>query len=55
MYRFVAWLEIAENKFYSWKARCGKANEHNAKIPRNCRLETWEKQAILDVHANHPL
>jgi transposase InsO family protein len=55
VYRFVAWLGIAENKFYSWKARYGKANEHNAKIPRDWWLETWEKQAILDFHANHPL
>ena len=55
VYQFVAWLGIAENKFYSWKARYGKVNEHNAKIPRDWWLETWEKQAILDFHANHPL
>ena len=31
--------------------RYGMANEHNALVPRDCWLEDWEKQAILDFHA----
>ena len=31
------------------------ANEHNALVPRDWWLEPWEKTAILDFHAGHPL
>jgi putative transposase len=31
------------------------ANEHNALVPRDWWLEDWEKKAILDFHARHPL
>ena len=42
------------SKFYDWKQRYGKANEHNGKIPRDHWLEDWEKQAIVDYHGQHP-
>lgn len=53
--RFLAWLELGASKFHDWKARYGKANEHNAQVPRDTWLENWEKQAILDFHDRHPL
>ena len=53
--RFVAWLGVAASKFYDWRARYGLANEHNALVPRDWWLEDWEKKAILDFHAGHPL
>ena len=28
--QIVAWIGIGEQKFYAWKTRYGKANEHNA-------------------------
>ena len=43
------------SKFYDWRARHGLANEHNALVPRDWWLEVWEKKAILDFHAGHPL
>jgi transposase InsO family protein len=49
------WLGIATSKWHSWKDRYGKANEHNAWIPRDHWLEAEEKQAILDFHAEFPL
>ncbi len=52
--RFIAWLGIGSSKFYDWKARYGKVNEHNAWVPRDHWLEPWEKQAILHYHAAHP-
>ena len=52
---FIAWLEIAVSKFYEWQSRYGKVNEHNSWIPRDHWLEEWEKQAILDFFAEHPL
>lgn len=53
--RFVAWLDISTSKFYSWRKRYGKVNEHNGWIPRDRWLEQWEKQAILDFYREHPL
>lgn len=53
--RFIVWLGISSSKFYDWRRRYGKANEHNAWIPRDHWLEDWEKQAILDFEAQYPL
>jgi putative transposase len=53
--RFVGWLRIAASKFYDWKARYGKVNEHNSWIPRDHWLEEWEKKAIIDFHHENPL
>jgi putative transposase len=52
---FLLWLGIATSKWHSWKDRYGKANEHNAWIPRDHWLEQAEKQAIVDFHAQYPL
>ena len=33
--RFVAWIGMARGKFFAWKKRYGKANEHNRHVPRD--------------------
>jgi transposase InsO family protein len=53
--RFIEWLGIRANKFYDWRERYGKANEHNAWVPRDFWLEDWEKKAIIDFHLKNPL
>lgn len=53
--QIIAWLCIGSSKFYDWKKRFGKVNEHNAKVPRDWWLEDWEKLAIVDYHRLHPL
>ena len=53
--RFIDWLGISSSKFYDWKGRYGKVNEHNAWVPRDHWLEGWEKQAILDFEQRYPL
>jgi putative transposase len=53
--KLVRWLGIGMSKFYDWRARHGKVNEHNALVPRDHWLEAWEKEAILAFHAQHPL
>jgi transposase InsO family protein len=53
--RLLEWLEVREGKYYDWTKRYGKANEHNAQVPRDFWLEEAEKQAILDFHRQHPL
>jgi putative transposase len=53
--RFVSWLGVKPGKFYDWRERYGKANEHNGKVPRDHWLESWEKEAIIRFRAENPL
>jgi len=53
--RFVFWLGISRGKYFDWKKRYGKANEHNGKVPKDHWLEEWEKQAIIDFYGRYPL
>lgn len=53
--RFMQWIGVPRGKFYDWKNRYGKANEHNALVPRDTWITPEEKQAILDFHAKNPL
>jgi transposase InsO family protein len=52
--RFIVWLGVAASKFYHWRQRYGRVNEHNSWVPRDFWLEEWEKQAILDFHLQYP-
>jgi len=52
--RLVGWLGLRASKYFDWKQRYGKANEHNAKVPRDHWLETWEHEAIVDFARAHP-
>lgn len=51
----VDWLGIDRSKYYQWRMRYGQVNEHNAWIPRDHWLESWERQAILAFQQAHPL
>ena len=53
--RFIAWLGMGRSKFYTWIERYGKANEHNAFIPRDFWLEQWERDAIIKFCIDNPL
>ena len=53
--RFITWLGISPSKYYNWQNRYGKANEHNALIPRDFWLDDQEKQAIIKFYLKHPL
>ncbi len=53
--RFITWLGLASSKYFDWQCRYGKANEHNALVPRDFWLEDWEKQAIINFYLKHPL
>jgi transposase InsO family protein len=53
--QFIDWLGITSSKFYHWRNRFGRVNEHNAWIPRDHWLEDWEKAAILDFEQKYPL
>jgi hypothetical protein len=53
--RFVEWLDITASKFYDWRERYGKVNEHNGWVPRDFWLEEWEKQAIIGFYLKNRL
>jgi len=53
--RMTGWLGVRSSKFYDWRSRYGKANEHNAWVPRDHWLEAWEKAAILEFERQYPL
>jgi len=53
--RLVSWVGIARGKFFDWRHRYGKANEHNALIPRDHWIEGWERRAIIEYFDRHPL
>jgi putative transposase len=53
--RLVGWLGVSSSKFYDWRERYGRVNEHNGWVPRDFWLEDWEKQAILNFHWKNPL
>jgi len=46
---------VARGKFYDWRRRYGKANEHNGLVPRDHWIEDSERQAIIDYFYRHPL
>jgi hypothetical protein len=45
--RLVSWAGLGRSKFFDWKSRYGKVNEHNGWIPRDHWLEDWEEKAII--------
>jgi putative transposase len=53
--KFVGWLGVARGKFFAWRTRYGKANEHNALVPRDHWLEGWERKAIVEFHDKNSL
>lgn len=53
--RFIGWIGVARGKFFDWCKRYGKANEHNALVPRDHWLTPQEQAAILEFHQRFPL
>ena len=49
------WLGLSPRKFNPWKGRYGKANEHNAMIPRDHWIEPQEQGAIEAFAPQYPL
>jgi putative transposase len=53
--RFISSLGVTVSKFYNWRQRYGRVNEHNGWVPRDFWLEPWEKEAIIGFHGKNPL
>ena len=52
---FIRMLGVCRSKFYDWRERYGKVNEHNSWIPRDSWLLPWERDAIIGFFCGHPL
>lgn len=52
---FIEALKVGKSKFFDWRRRYGKVNEHNAWIPRDWWLTDLEKQRIVEYQTAHPL
>jgi transposase InsO family protein len=48
-------LELSAGKFYDWRQRYGKTNQHNGWVPRDFWLTEDEKKALLDFQEQVPL
>ena len=51
--KMIRWIKITRSKYYDWRCRYGKVNEHNAWIPRDFWLAEWEKQGIIAYYHDH--
>jgi len=52
---FIEALGIGSSKFFNWRKRYGKVNEHNSWIPRDWWLQEWEKERIIEYQMAHSL
>lgn len=52
---FIDSLGIGRSKFFNWRKRYGKVNEHNCWIPRDWWLEEWERKRIIEYYLAHRL
>lgn len=48
------WAQLGPSKFYDWRKRYGRVNEHNASVPRDFWLLAQEKEAIIDSYTRNP-
>lgn len=55
IHRFVAWLGVARGKFFDWRTRYGKANEHKAWVPRDHWITDEERARVLAFFDENPL
>lgn len=48
-------IQLGPRQYHRWQDRYGKANEHNAPVPRDHWLEDWEKLSIVEFARTYPL
>lgn len=52
--QILKWFGLSRSKYYDWRKRYGKSNEHNGKVPRDWWLTEDEKEAIISYFTLHP-
>jgi transposase InsO family protein len=51
--RLIALVGIGRDRFYNWCGRRGLPNRHNAPLPKDGWLLSWEKAAIISFYHAH--
>jgi len=51
--KLIRQIGIGQSKYYDWKKRYGKENNHNAKENKRGWLLDWEKEAIVKYAEKH--
>ena len=51
--RLIDGLGVGRSKFYEWRRRYGKTNEHTGWVPRDHWREDWETEAIVEYALDH--
>ncbi len=46
-------IGINKAKYYNWKERLGKENQHNSNLPKGNWLLPWEREAIINYAKAH--
>lgn len=52
---FLTRIPLSARKYQRWRRRYGRANEHNALVPRDHWIEPEERQAIIAFAREYPL
>ena len=53
--KILGWLDLATGKFYRWRDRYGRINQHNSWVPRDHWITPWERNSIIRYYDAHPL
>lgn len=53
--RIRTWTGLSESKYYSWKKRYGKKNEHNGQMPKQHWITEEEREAIVGFCRDYDL
>lgn len=54
-WQIVCWVGVSRGKFYDWRKRYGRVNEHNGSLPRDHWIDLAERNRIIDFHGRFPL
>jgi len=46
-------IGISKGKYYQWKKRMGRENQHNCNLPKSNWLLPWEREAIINYAKTH--
>jgi transposase InsO family protein len=50
----LTWLALSTGKYYDWRKRKDRVNQHNGIIPKSHWILPWEKDAIIEYRYLHP-
>lgn len=52
--QLLQWIGVPRNKFWHWRRRYGRSNEHNGSLGRGHWIDPAEREAIIEFARRHP-